>query len=143
MTKPFNEEAAKRGEPVVQRNGLPAYFVGERTHGQTGKPLLFEYNSVINSIWYLGEFSLQGRFCVLYNNDSEVDSEHDLFMVSKKKQLWARVFTTQKKELKCAIRQTREELVVDDISGELTYWDWVGEPILLAEIEEKQEEEIP
>ena len=128
MKKPFNKEAAKRGEPVEQRNGRHTRYVGESLLTDTCYTLMFEYEDN-DGDWSVCSYTDLGEF-----HPSGGESEHDLFMASKKKQLWARAYKNPENSLYLYWGSTREELTyaLND------HRSWAGEPILLAEIEEDE-----
>lgn len=80
--KPFSLEAAKRGEPIVTRDGTPARFIAHI-------PEATEQNRVVILI----------EECVYCNNEhgayhKEFESVIDLFMAPKKRIRWVNLFTS-------------------------------------------------
>jgi hypothetical protein len=79
--KPFNLEAAKRGDPIRTRDGRPAVFV---VHDADAGP----YHKVLARVGNLGShisYTVDGKV-------SDAVSQADLFMAAKKRTVWVNLY---------------------------------------------------
>jgi hypothetical protein len=77
--KPFDLEAAKRGEPIVCRNGTPAKFIAHVPEANDGRRLI-----VLISNFIFTHFE-NGR-------EYPSDTDRDLFMAPKKRTVWVNLY---------------------------------------------------
>lgn len=82
--KPFDLEAAKRGEPVITRDGRAVLELHHFTADKYDFPVcaILDRNKEDGSEWY----SIDGRY---YKNS---ESESDLFMAPKKRTVFVQIF---------------------------------------------------
>ena len=78
--KPFDLEAAKRGEPLITRDGVEAHFIAH-TDKVTGA---YKVLTLINGSWH--SFTEQGK------RHSGGISTLDLFMAPKKRTVWLNLY---------------------------------------------------
>ena len=78
--KPFDLEAAKRGEPIITRDGVEAHFIAH-TDKVTGA---YKVLTLINGAWH--SFTEQGK------RHSEGVSTLDLFMAPRKRTVWVNFY---------------------------------------------------
>lgn len=79
--KPFDLEAAMRGEPCVTRNGMQAKFLYKLNCEGALYPIIMIIKSDIHES--VKEYTVDGKFDV-----AQPDHGYDLFMLTKKKKLW-------------------------------------------------------
>lgn len=79
--KPFNLEAAKRGEPLVTRDGKKAKFIGYAEEA--------EYPVIVHIDGYSNVSIIDGQGKVFSPME---DSPNDIFMVSKKRTVWINLY---------------------------------------------------
>jgi hypothetical protein len=77
--KPFNLEDAKRGEPIVCRDGTPAKFIAHVPEANDGRRLI-----VLISNFIFTHFE-NGR-------EYPSDTDRDLFMAPKKRTVWVNFY---------------------------------------------------
>jgi hypothetical protein len=77
--KPFNLEAAKRGEPIVCRDGTPAKFIAHVPEANDGRRLI-----VLISNFIFTHFE-NGR-------EYPSDTDRDLFMAPKRRIVWVNLY---------------------------------------------------
>jgi len=100
MTKPFNLEAAKRGDPVVTREGLPVRFLA---HEPT-----FLYTSRVLTV-------VKGRTNVLFTGEDgtyrtdKVKHPDDLYMATVKRTVYVNVIRSARGELIAEVREKEAE----------------------------------
>ena len=78
--KPFDLEAAKRGEPIQCRDGRPAKFIGH-------VPEAHDHNRIV--------FLLEGFLCTAYESGRIHDlfeKKSDLVMAPKKRTVWVNFY---------------------------------------------------
>lgn len=75
--KPFDLEAAKRGEPIQTRDGQSAKFIAHVPEAQEHQRMVVFFDG---AVWVVGE---SGNF---YQN--KFASNHDLFMSPRKRTVW-------------------------------------------------------
>lgn len=78
--KPFDLEAAKRGEPIITRDGVGAHFIAH-TDKVTGA---YKVMAVVNGEWY--SFTEQGK------RHPGGMSLVDLFMAPKTRTVWLNLY---------------------------------------------------
>ena len=81
--KPFDLEAAKRGEPIVSRDGREVKFVAHVPEANAGHRLVVLCDEVIYSHY------VDGR----YHRDAVDESSVDLFMATKKFSVWVNLYS--------------------------------------------------
>lgn len=74
--RPFDLEAAKRGEPIICRDGLPAKFIAHVPEGGNYHRVAFLRGRVVMATNENGKFSI------------DLESYQDLFMAPVKLKLW-------------------------------------------------------
>ena len=79
--KPFDLEAAKRGEPIQTRDGTPVKFIAHVPDAQEHQRMVVFFDG---AVWVVGE---SGNF---YQN--KFASNHDLFMSPRKRTLWVNLY---------------------------------------------------
>lgn len=80
--KPFDLEAAKRGEPIQTRDGKKARFVAHVPELHAWRQLVAVVDDELWHYHYLGIFSEYG------------ESLHDLFMTPKKRTVWVNFYSS-------------------------------------------------
>ena len=80
--KPFDLEAAKRGEPLVTRDGRKARFIGHVPEALSG----FRVVVFLEGDGEASDYLESGAY---YEDDP---SEHDLFMAPKKRTVWVNIY---------------------------------------------------
>ena len=80
--KPFDLEAAKRGEPVCTRDGTPVQQLVHFPEGVRGNKIAALSGGVINA------YDDQGRY---YGDEGPV-STRDLFMAHRKRTVWVNLY---------------------------------------------------
>ena len=78
--KEFNLEAAKRGEPIVCRDGTPARFIAHVPEAEKSQRVVVKINKTI------GVFHEHGRWSEIAAHNS------DLFMAPKKRTVWVNFY---------------------------------------------------
>lgn len=78
--KPFDLEAAKRGEPLITREGKTIEFVG-RSETKSGPKIICTIDSCFTSHYDNGAYFEGGR-----------EGRLDLFMAPKKRTVWVNIY---------------------------------------------------
>src|SRR6056297_3034805 len=81
--KPFNLEAAKRGEPIVCRDGTPAKFVAHVPEAKGSNKVIALADKLVFTCFENGSRSLFGD-----------ETSTDLFMAQKKRTVWINIYGT-------------------------------------------------
>lgn len=79
--KPFDLEAAKRGEPIVTRDGRPVKFIAHVPEANDGARVVVMFDGEIESHWEDGSY---------YTKSAA--SRNDLFMAPRKRTVWVNVY---------------------------------------------------
>jgi len=79
--KPFDLEAAKRGEPIVCRDGTPAKFIAHVPEASESSRLVVMVDTFVAPLWENGKY---------WSYDESHD--FDLFMAPKKRTVWVNFF---------------------------------------------------
>ena len=77
--KPFDLEAAKRGEPIQCRDGTPAKFIAHVPEAYDGRQLIVLINNFIFTHFENGR-------------EYPSDTDRDLFMAPKTKMVWVNFY---------------------------------------------------
>ena len=112
--KPFDLEAAKRGEPLITRDGREAHFIAHTDKVASADKVM----AVVSGDWRA--FTEQGERC------SGAVSTLDLFMAPKKRTVWVNLYRNY-----AAIGYDTEERADDGVQG-----DRIGDRAWPLEIEE-------
>ena len=80
--KPFNLEAAKRGEPIVTRGGEAAKFIAHVPDAEIGFRVVVMLDGVIECYCDDGSYRPSWK------------STYDLFMATRKRTVWMNVYPT-------------------------------------------------
>ena len=80
--KPFDLEAAKRGEPIQNKRGAERRFVAHAPDAEPSQRVI-----CLNETGHVRCYSEQGGYCV----DCESDT-HDLCMAPRKRTVWVNVY---------------------------------------------------
>ena len=96
--KPFDLEAAKRGEPICDRNGNPVRFIAhvpEATTPPAKRVIVLALNGAISLHYENGTYTL-------------TDCDYDLFMATKKvkRERWVNIYS---KNLEDCLHLTKEQ----------------------------------
>jgi len=92
--KPFDLEAAKRGEPIVCRDGTPATFIAHVPEAREINRALVLRNGLVYSLFESGKYFESDYY------------ESDLFMAPKMRTLWVNLY---KEQGRCCYYDTEEE----------------------------------
>ncbi len=80
--KPFDLEAAKRGEPIQNKRGAERRFVAHAPDAEPSQRVI-----CLNETGHVRCYSEQGGYCV----DCESDT-HDLCMAPRKRTVWVNLY---------------------------------------------------
>ncbi len=95
--KPFDLEAAKRGEPLITRDGREAHFIAHTDKVTSAYKVL----TIINGDWHT--FTEQGE------RHSGGMSTLDLFMAPRKRTVWANLYAIHDTHGKVHFHPSQEE----------------------------------
>lgn len=120
--KPFDLEAAKRGDPLICRDGVVVTFVAHVPHHvDTDSRFLVLRGG------YVIYFSEDGKYW-----DDGDESNYDLFMAPKKKTIWVNFYNETKSGL-----FYESELKADEAAAATAaYYKRIGNKAIPVEIEE-------
>ena len=121
--KPFNIERALAGDPVVTRCGDPVFDLS-RPPNATGRYVLVGVHN-----GYIETWTLDGRY-----NSAGNETRLDLFMATKKKEVWARAIRFTSEPDQIAVRWWIGG--ADDCPIEGYKDEWLGAAVKVGEYEE-------
>lgn len=96
--KPLDLEAAKRGEPIVCRDGTPAKFIAHVPEADATHAVVFMVNGKIRTAELTGWF---------FGRDS-APSQYDLFMVPVKRKVWINLYSDDPQPVTYCANATRK-----------------------------------
>ena len=136
--KPFDLEAAKRGEPVVTRNGRRWFYGCVMTEAALAFRLvgLVEGNGAPETWYESGSFE-----------GGKSDSDYDLFMAPCRVQAWARLAWTPGYGFWLATRIATEGQEPRDWQEPVPGWNmlagvrWLSDPVKVGEPQDVQDDE--
>ena len=79
--KPFDLEAAKRGEPIMTRDGREAKFIAHVPEAAAAQQIVYLVEGEIKTNWVTGERNKDVRYTT------------DLFMAPKKRTVWVNLYS--------------------------------------------------
>lgn len=79
--KPFDLEAAKRGDPIMTRDGRPVKFIAHVPYAREGDRVVMLFEDVVLWLGKSGHFYL-----------SKEPHHYDLFMAPRKRTVWVNVY---------------------------------------------------